>query len=147
MGSFADPPVGHPRRSTTQGTQRDLGFGGFPGPIEVLSSLLARLAPGLMNRIREGFEMPRSTTLISVNQVQDTRLRSVRNVNYTSGQFVVGRNSQFHGLTEEVLEELGGVEYRALKILRPLIIVVSVRCTGSFKYLRGSNSITWVCKR
>jgi hypothetical protein len=78
--------------------------------------------------------MPRSTTLISANHVPDTRLRSVRNVNYTSGQFVVGRNSQFHGLTEDVLEELGGVEYRAIKILRPLIIVVSGSCTGSFEY-------------
>jgi len=87
-----------------------------------------------MNRIREGFSMPRSTTLISVNQVPDTRLRSVRTVNYTSGQIVVGRNSQFHGLTEEVLEELGGVEYRALKILRPLIIAVSVTCTGLYEY-------------
>ena len=78
--------------------------------------------------------MPRSTTLISVNQVPDTHLRSARSVNYTSGQFVVGRNSQFHGLTEEILEELGGVEYRAIKILRPLIIVVSMSCTGSCEY-------------
>lgn len=78
--------------------------------------------------------MPRNTTLISVNQVPDTRLRSARSVNYTSGQFVVGRNSQFHGLTEEILEELGGVEYRAIKILRPLIIVVGMSCTGSFEY-------------
>jgi hypothetical protein len=73
--------------------------------------------------------MPRSTTLISANQGPDTQLRAVRTVNYTSGQFFVGRNSQFHGLTEGVLEELGGVEYRAIKILRPLIIAVSLTCT------------------
>lgn len=47
---------------------------------------------------------------------------------------MVGRNSQFHGLTEEVLEELGGVEYRAIKILRPLIIMVSVTCTAVYEY-------------
>lgn len=87
-----------------------------------------------MNRIRERLSVPRSTTLISISQVPDTRLRSVRTVNYTTGQFVVGRNSQFHGLTEEVLEELGGVEYRAIKILRPLIVMVSVTCTGSYEY-------------
>lgn len=85
-----------------------------------------------MDWIRERFSAPRTTTLISVNQAPDTRLRAVRTVNYTSGQFVVGRNSQFHELTEEVLEELGGVEYRAIKILRPLIIMVSFTCTGSY---------------
>lgn len=70
---------------------------------------------------------------MSVNQAPHTHLRAVRTVNYTSGQFTVGRNSQFHGLTEEVLEELGGVEYRAIKILRPIIIAVSLTYTESYE--------------
>ena len=79
-----------------------------------------------MDRIHERISIPRSVTLISVNQPPNTHWRAVRVVNYTSGRFTVGRNSQFHGLTGEVLEELGGVEYRAIKILRPLIIAVGL---------------------
>jgi len=86
-----------------------------------------------MNGIRERISIPWSTTLVSVNQAPHTHLRAVRTVNYTSGQFTVGRNSQFHGLTEEVLEELGGVEYRAIKILRPIIIAVSLTYTESYE--------------
>lgn len=43
---------------------------------------------------------------------------------YISFQAIVGRNSRFHGLTEEQVDELGGVEYRALRVL--LIIVAAV---------------------
>jgi hypothetical protein len=38
-------------------------------------------------------------------------------VPYISFDAVVGRNSTFHLLTNEQLEELGGVEYRALNAL------------------------------
>lgn len=34
---------------------------------------------------------------------------------------VVGRNSQFHGLTREEREQLGGVEYRAIKLLAYIV--------------------------
>ena len=47
-----------------------------------------------------------------------------KEVPYISFSAVVGRNSHFHDLTEEQMEELGGIEYRALKAL--LIIVVGV---------------------
>lgn len=38
-------------------------------------------------------------------------------VPYLSFPTIVGRNSVFHGLTEDQLEELGGIEFRALNML------------------------------
>lgn len=49
---------------------------------------------------------------------------SSKEVPYISFQAIVGRNSRFHDLTEEQMDELGGVEYRGLRIL--LIIVSAV---------------------
>ena len=40
-----------------------------------------------------------------------------RPVSYISFEAVVGRNSAFHQLTHDQLEELGGVEYRGLTAL------------------------------
>lgn len=39
-----------------------------------------------------------------------------------SSQATVGRNSQFHNLTEEDREQLGGIEYRSLKLLLKIVI-------------------------
>jgi hypothetical protein len=41
---------------------------------------------------------------------------------YLSRQATMGRNSQFHNLTAEDRELLGGIEYRALKLLLKIII-------------------------
>lgn len=38
---------------------------------------------------------------------------------------VVGRNSHFHDLTKDEHDELGGVEYRALRILFWIVLTVS----------------------
>jgi len=48
-----------------------------------------------------------------------------KQVPYISFDAVVGRNSAFHLLTNEQLDEIGGVEYRALNAL--LWIVAAVR--------------------
>lgn len=44
----------------------------------------------------------------------------------------VGRNSFFHTdyLTDEQLEEIGGVEYRALRLLSYLVAFVSIHTMG-----------------
>ena len=49
----------------------------------------------------------------------------VRLVSYFSFPVTVKRNSIFHGLREEHIEELGGVEYRALSALIWIIPAVS----------------------
>ncbi|KAK4565714.1 low affinity potassium transporter [Recurvomyces mirabilis] len=45
---------------------------------------------------------------------------------YLTGHVTIGRNSAFLGLTEEQREELGGIEYRALKTLAKVLIVYFV---------------------
>lgn len=45
---------------------------------------------------------------------------------YLSWQATTGRNSTFFGLTEEQREELGGIEYRALKTLAKVLIIYFV---------------------
>ena len=54
-------------------------------------------------------------------------------VPYISFDAIIGRNSVFHELTNEQLEELGGVEYRALNALMwlvPLVRLVFCSCYG-----------------
>ena len=41
---------------------------------------------------------------------------------YFTFQPTIGRNSLFVGLTEEQREELGGVEYRAVKLLLKVLV-------------------------
>ena len=62
-----------------------------------------------------------------------------RAVPYVSFDAVVGHNSSFEDLTEEQLEELGGVEFRALNALLWIVgIVGSIACfsaTGRIHFL------------
>lgn len=55
--------------------------------------------------------------------------QSVGCVNKADATVVVGRNSHFHDLTQEEHDELGGVEYRALRILFWIVLLVSPRVT------------------
>jgi hypothetical protein len=41
---------------------------------------------------------------------------------YLSSQATIGRNSQFQNLTKEDRELLGGLEYRALKLLLKIVV-------------------------
>lgn len=65
--------------------------------------------------------MPRTMTFTS----RRDSTPGAKAVPYITFDAVVGRNSAFHLLTSEQMEELGGVEYRALKAL--LWIVAGVR--------------------
>ena len=49
-----------------------------------------------------------------------------KKVPYISFSAVVGRNSRFTDLTDEQMDELGGVEYRALRVLMYTVIGVRV---------------------
>jgi hypothetical protein len=48
-------------------------------------------------------------------------------VPWLSRQVTIGRNSNFHGLSAQDREELGGIEYRSLKILLRILIGESPR--------------------
>lgn len=103
-------------------------FGGFPGVREILSRVLKRFSPRLEHKLRRTLTVPRTETLVpQAGRTVITPEGPVKSVPYFSFPVRVRRNSTFHGLTEENIEELGGVEYRALSALMWLIPVVSSR--------------------
>ncbi|KAF8891820.1 cation transport protein-domain-containing protein [Infundibulicybe gibba] len=112
------PPVsisthmsGHTHRSLRS---KDRGFGGFPMPHEILNSLVGRFFPKLRRKFTRTITIPVVRSLTSHRgDVSD----GVKAVPYISFDAIVGRNSTFHLLTNEQIEELGGVEYRALNAL------------------------------
>ncbi|KAK3401065.1 cation transport protein-domain-containing protein [Sordaria brevicollis] len=62
---------------------------------------------------------------------------------YLSWEPTLGRNSQFHDLTAEQREELGGIEYRVLKLLQKIII-----CYFVGFYLFGLvGLLPWILKQ
>jgi hypothetical protein len=103
--------TGHTHRSTVSGKHTD--FGGFPMPHQIISRLFSRFLPKLNQRLTRTLTVPATSTISSSKQVP-----------YISFEATVGRNSAFHMLTNEQLEELGGVEYRALNGLLWIVSAV-----------------------
>ncbi len=97
------------------------GFGGFPMPHELLSRLFGRAFPQLERKLTRTITIPRTRTIASEHGTVGPGTRAVP---YISFEAVVGRNSVFQALTREQLEELGGVEYRALTALLWIVAVV-----------------------
>ncbi|KAH9067652.1 cation transport protein-domain-containing protein [Lactarius vividus] len=117
---YSDQPgVNYPlRRTETMRTFRSSAtrhdhFGGFPGAQHIISQLVNRFFPGVHRQLRRTVTMPRTTTITSIRGNN----RSARAVPYISFDAVVRHNSAFQSLTDEQLEELGGVEFRALTAL------------------------------
>ncbi|KZT12182.1 TrkH-domain-containing protein [Laetiporus sulphureus 93-53] len=95
-------------------------FGGFPGPFEMVSRAVRFAFPRLHRRLWTSVTMPRTETLIPRNAGQNARGAPgppTRVVPYLSFRAIVGRNSAFRNLTAYEIEELGGIEYRALSAL------------------------------
>ncbi|QRV98028.1 potassium/sodium transporter [Ceratobasidium sp. AG-Ba] len=113
MGSVSSPyfprtATGRSYGTTRVGTSTQLpsnqsGYGGFPMPHELAGRAIKKYLP-------QTFTLPRTLTGASV-------AAESRPVPYISFNAIVGRNSQFHDLSQEEQEELGGVEYRALTAL------------------------------
>jgi len=121
-------------RSTSVRTDRSLSpcsrvaehegdLGGFSEPTEVISRVVRATFPGLYRKMRRTVTMPRTETLIPQGEVAESNNSSIsgaahwKPVSYLSFRATVGRNSAFRGLTEEHIEDLGGIEYRALTTL------------------------------
>ena len=110
------------------------GFGGFPMPHELAGTLFLRLFPGAVNRLRRTVTIPVTTALAggelgrtaSISGAARNVPEGSKPVPYISFDAVVGRNSAFQMLTNEQLEELGGVEYRGLNALLWLVALVSI---------------------
>lgn len=98
------------------------GFGGFPMPHEIIKSLIQKFFPKLQRKLTTTITVPRTTTIAST---KGDLPPGAKPVPYISFEAVVGRNSAFPLLTEEQLEELGGVEYRALNALLYIVAGVS----------------------
>jgi hypothetical protein len=107
------------RSTAHRGTNAN--FGGFPGPREIISRLTRRFLPGVHRQLTRTLTMPRTTTITSMRG----NTGRARPVPYVSFDAVVGHNSSFEELTEEQLEELGGVEFRALNALLWIVGIVS----------------------
>ncbi|PVF97492.1 TrkH-domain-containing protein [Serendipita vermifera] len=117
-------------------SRHSIGFGGFPGPIEI-GRRLWRLVSTRWEATRIGrLFTPYPSVLLPMGQAQPEELsrNETREVPYFSFSAIVGRNSAFHGLTEEELEELGGVEYRGLRVLSYI-----VPC-----YYIGTQALGWI---
>ncbi|KAF8511515.1 cation transport protein-domain-containing protein [Gautieria morchelliformis] len=108
----------HSVRSTTRPVKlhsAEEDFGGFPSPHVVLMRLFRKFFPRLHQRLTRTVTIPSAT--VQSKRGGQTTLFGAKPVPYISFDAIVGRNSKFHGLTRENLEELGGVEYRALNML------------------------------
>jgi hypothetical protein len=101
------------------------GFGGFPTPFELLRMGIDRFFPKASMTVSRTMTMPRTNSIAGRGTINSGMAEETKEVPYISFSAVVGRNSRFHDLTEEQMDELGGVEYRGLRVL--LYIVSGVR--------------------
>ena len=88
-------------------------------PLEVLRTVAQRLAPDATKKLER-----------TLSQAPVATTSQFGNHN-TFASFIprVGRNSTFLDLTREQKEELGGVEYRASKLLLKIVICVGILFT------------------
>ena len=94
------------------------GLGGFPMPHEIISSAIHRFFPNLGHNIKRTITIPVSQTLTSQHQVEGGQhVAGSRPVNYITFNALVGRNSTFRDLNREQIEELCGIEFKALNCL------------------------------
>ena len=93
-------------------------------PHEIIGRLVHYLFPKAKAKLERTLTMPRTMTVTSLSGQQSSG-EGTTVVPYISFDAIVGRNSRFHELTNEQLEELGGVEYRALNALLWLLPLVS----------------------
>ena len=94
-------------------------MGGFPGPIELFQRLVHT---GALDSIERAW-----SRIATYGRNQGQR----RYLSWLPGSIdglIVGRNSEFFTdqLTDDQLEHLGGIEYRALRFLSYFIFAVSV---------------------
>lgn len=93
-------------------------------PHEIISALFKRFFPKLERQLTRTVTIPRTQTITSHNGPVSP---GTKVVSYISFDAVVGRNSAFHQLTHDQLEEIGGVEYRGLTALLWIVGAVRIR--------------------
>jgi len=104
----------------------DRGYGGFPTPVELFRRALKYFFPKVHGRLARTMSVPRTNTLTSARgggTIGGLSGTGVKEVPYITFDALIGRNSKFHDLTSEQHDELGGVEYRALKSLFWIVLI------------------------
>ncbi|KAF5380579.1 hypothetical protein D9615_004675 [Tricholomella constricta] len=107
--------TGYTNRTRGSMSYKHRGFGGFPMPYTIITNLFSRLFPKFRRRLTRTVTIPATMSLVSQNR--DDVPPGAKAVPYISFSAIVGRNSAFQHLSHEEMEELGGVEYRALNAL------------------------------
>lgn len=59
---------------------------------------------------------------------------------FLSKQATIGRNSQFHNLTQEDIEALGGIEYRSLRLLLKIVLCMNLSI-ATYIHLGGDRTL------
>ena len=113
---------------------KNRGFGGFPMPFQIISSIFEKLFPKLKQKLTRTLTTPTAMPLVSN---REGGVEGGKQVPYISFDAVVGRNSAFYLLTSDQLDEIGGVEYRALNSLLWIVPFVST-LTFSRYFLAGN---------
>jgi hypothetical protein len=113
--TFTQPATAHTHRPSVPAIHR--GLGGFPMPHEMISSIVHKFFPNLERRIKRTVTIPVTRTLTSQHVEGGQQAAGSRPVNYITFDALVGRNSTFHDLTHEQIEELCGIEFKALNCL------------------------------
>lgn len=78
----------------------------------------------------------------NVSNTMHLPLSRTMSTNYLSWQPTIGRNSTFVGLTKSQRDELGGVEYRAIKLLCRILVVYYI----GFHIMAFTMLLPWICK-
>jgi hypothetical protein len=87
---------------------------------------MLKFFPKATTSVGRTLTMPRTNTIAGRGSIGPDRGDTMsKEVPYITFSAVVGRNSRFTGLTEEQMDELGGVEYRALRVLMYIVVAVS----------------------
>jgi len=109
------------QRNTAPPQRKDQNMGGFPGPLELLQRFTGKTMPSLNRRIERLF-ISSHTNQGATEKPQP--LRWLRGETPLEG-LAIGRNSDFitDELSDEQLEALGGIEYRALSALSVIVLV------------------------
>ncbi|KAF7428771.1 low affinity potassium transporter [Pleurotus ostreatus] len=107
-------PTSHGARAALPPIHR--GFGGFPMPHAIIAKLFRKFFPNVHHRLARTVTIPLART-ITTHPDAHAVAEGAKIVTYLKFDAIVGRNSAFHFLTNEQLEQLGGVEYRALNAL------------------------------
>lgn len=122
---------------------RYTGFGGFPTPLQLLNRGFNKAFPRAATKLHETVTMPRTNTIAGRDSLHSG------DDHYISFNAVVGRNSKFKGLTEDQMDELGGVEYRALKLLFWIVLCywIALPLAGATiiaPYIAAGGRYDWV---